>query len=157
MKFKITQALSLLLAILITISTSLLLTSCKSKKSSLLDEEETTYSSYDDDNDDVNIDEDEDEEDEEEETTTKKEKSAKDTKWKDFLKEYEEFVDEYVVIYKKYKNDPTDMGVLSDYTDMASKATKLSDKAENVKDDIKDSDDLKEYIDTLARIQIALY
>ena len=43
-----------------------------------------------------------------------------------FAKEYGEFVDAYIVIYKKYMKDPSNVSVLSDYTDMLEKMNKMT-------------------------------
>ena len=46
----------------------------------------------------------------------------------DFLEGYEKFMDDYIAILKKYKNDPTDASVLSEYTSIMSEASKWSSK-----------------------------
>lgn len=51
----------------------------------------------------------------------------------DFLDEYEEFVNDYIAIVKKYKADPTDMSVLEDYQEMVEKATDMQKEAKNCK------------------------
>ena len=45
-----------------------------------------------------------------------------------FLKDYEKFIDKYIVVLKKYKANPTDMPIMQDYTELASKAGKFSSK-----------------------------
>lgn len=47
-----------------------------------------------------------------------------------FAKEYGEFVDAYIVIYKKYMKDPSNVSVLSDYTDMLEKMNKMTGQKE---------------------------
>ena len=42
-----------------------------------------------------------------------------------FLKEYEEYVDAYVKVMKKYKANPTDASVMTEYTEMIGKADKM--------------------------------
>ncbi len=42
-----------------------------------------------------------------------------------FLKNYEEFIVEYIAIYKKYKEDPTNMSIMNNYTKLASKAAEF--------------------------------
>ena len=51
-----------------------------------------------------------------------------------FFKEYNEFVDSYLKAFKKYKANPTDPSVLSDYTDAAQKATEMQQKASECTD-----------------------
>jgi len=46
----------------------------------------------------------------------------------EFLEGYEKFMDDYIAILKKYKNDPTDASILSEYTSMMSEATEWSTK-----------------------------
>ncbi len=48
-----------------------------------------------------------------------------------FLDEYEEFVDDYIDVLKKYKANPSDMSILSDYQEMAAKATEMQNDAKN--------------------------
>ena len=43
-----------------------------------------------------------------------------------FLESYEEFIDIYIAVYKKYLADPTDMSVMTDYTKLAGNASKFS-------------------------------
>ena len=51
-----------------------------------------------------------------------------------FIKDYEEFVDSYIVIIKKMKANPTDMTILSEYTEMAKNAATMQTKAGNCAD-----------------------
>lgn len=46
----------------------------------------------------------------------------------EFLKGYEKFMDDYIVILENYKNDPTDASILSEYTSMMTEATAWSTK-----------------------------
>ncbi|MGN0173998.1 MAG: DUF6591 domain-containing protein [Acutalibacteraceae bacterium] len=98
---------------------------------------------------------------EENKTTTQKKatKKANNTKekssvdWKEFLKEYEEWVDSYIELLKKYKDNPSDMSILSEYTEQMNKVSEWSEKAEKIEADLANNpDDLKEYLDTLSRI-----
>lgn len=54
-----------------------------------------------------------------------------------FLKGYEKFVLEYIDVLKKYKNNPNDPSVISDYTKMMSNANEWSEKIENCANDSK--------------------
>ena len=51
-----------------------------------------------------------------------------------FIKDYEEFVDSYIVIIKKMKANPTDMTILSEYTEMAKNAATMQTNAGNCAD-----------------------
>jgi hypothetical protein len=46
----------------------------------------------------------------------------------EFLEQYKKFVNDYIYILKKYKNDPTDVTVLSEYTTMASEVSEWNAK-----------------------------
>ena len=51
-----------------------------------------------------------------------------------FLKDYEEFANSYIKIIKKYKQNPTDPTILSEYTTAASKAIEMQTEASNCTD-----------------------
>lgn len=79
--------------------------------------------------------------------------SSSDAEWKQFLKDYEAWVDDYIEILEKYKKNPTDMTILSDYADMMSKTTEWSAKADKIQGELAASPEaLKEYTQTLSRI-----
>jgi len=74
-------------------------------------------------------------------------------KWKNFLNDYENWVDEYVEFMKKYKENPTDLSLLKDYADLAKETLQWSDKAENIKLELEnDTEALSEYINALSGI-----
>jgi hypothetical protein len=77
--------------------------------------------------------------------------STDDYAWTQFLKDYEEWVDSYIVLLKKYNDNPTDFSILSDYMEQLEKLAEWSEKAEKIQSDLS-GDDLKEYIDTMSRI-----
>ena len=87
-------------------------------------------------------------------TTTKQKttKSESSVDWREFLVEYEEWVDDYIEIVKKYNNNPSDMSILSDYTEMVSEMTEWTDKADDVELSITDTDEALEYSQELLRI-----
>ena len=80
--------------------------------------------------------------------------SSSSAEWRQFLKEYEEWVDKYIVVYNKYKSNPTDLSILSDYTDMAAQLVEWSEKTENVQKELESasSEELAEYSKELLRI-----
>ena len=51
-----------------------------------------------------------------------------------FIKDYEEFVNSYIVVMKKMKANPSDMSVISEYTEMASKAANMQTDASDCND-----------------------
>lgn len=86
-------------------------------------------------------------------TSSESEKSSTDdAKWKQFLKDYEAWVDDYIAIVKKYKDNPTDMSILSDYTEMVSEMTEWSEKADEIELELEDTDAALEYSAELLRI-----
>lgn len=66
-----------------------------------------------------------------------------------FFKEYEEFVDDYIAMFKKYKNNPNDMSLMQDYTSMVTKASEWTAKIADCKDD-------KEFAERLIELQMKL-
>lgn len=96
----------------------------------------------------------------EDETTTekttkkvKKTKSKSSVNWKEFLKEYEDWVDDYIELVKKYEKNPNDTSLLTEYTEQMGKIASWSEKADKVKVDLANNpDDLAEYTKTLSRI-----
>jgi hypothetical protein len=55
----------------------------------------------------------------------------------EFLDNYEKFMDDYIAILKKYKNDPTDASILSEYTSILSEASEWSTKTADCAADTK--------------------
>ncbi len=74
--------------------------------------------------------------------------------WKQFLEEYEEWVDEYIEITKKYKDNPSDISILSDYTEMMTELADWSTKTEDMEKELSNASpaELAEYSAELARI-----
>ena len=65
-----------------------------------------------------------------------------------FIKDYEEFVNSYIAIAKKMKANPSDMTIMSEYTEMASKAATMQTKAGDCSD--------AKYVDKLAKLATKL-
>ncbi len=80
--------------------------------------------------------------------------TSSNVEWKQFLKEYEEWVDRYIEVLKKYKANPSDMSILSDYTEMMTELTEWSEKADEVQADLENASpqELAEYSKEVARI-----
>ncbi|MDR0854474.1 MAG: DUF4190 domain-containing protein [Clostridiales Family XIII bacterium] len=73
------------------------------------------------------------------------------TTYKQFLEEYEAWVDNYIALLEKYQNDPTDLSILDDYTAMTKDMLEWSEKAEQIQGDLT-GDDLIDYMETMTRI-----
>ena len=84
--------------------------------------------------------------------TESKETNNDSDEWKEFLKDYEEWVDDYIVIVKKYQENPADMSVLTDYSEMVSDLAEWTDKADGIEESIKNTEDALEYSKELLRI-----
>lgn len=76
--------------------------------------------------------------------------------WRQFLKDYEEWTDSYVEFMKKYKANPSDMNLISEYGKFVAETAEWADKAQTYEDDLKQdnvsSEIITEYMNTLARI-----
>ena len=73
------------------------------------------------------------------------------SEWKEFLRLYEEWVDDYVELMKKYNNNPSDISLLSDYMESMQKIVEWSEKADKIQSDLS-GEDLREYLATMSRI-----
>ncbi len=74
------------------------------------------------------------------------------SEWKKFIKDYETWVDEYIELTKKMKNNPTDTSILTEYTDMASKALEWTERSEEIQKSITNQQEAIEYANELLRI-----
>ena len=79
-------------------------------------------------------------------------------KWKEFLKEYEAWIDEYILFMNKYKENPADLSLLSDYADMATEITEWASKADEVQVELESSSpaEVAEYSAQLAKLAAKL-
>lgn len=71
--------------------------------------------------------------------------------WREFIAEYEAFMDKYVDIMKKYKANPSDATILADYGTIMQKYAEFSAKADKVKGEIS-AEDSAEYLKAIGRI-----
>ncbi len=78
--------------------------------------------------------------------------SSDEAEWRQFLKDYEAWVDDYIEIVKKYKANPSDTSILSDYTEMTSKVVEWSEKADEIASELEDTSAALEYSKELLRI-----
>lgn len=73
---------------------------------------------------------------------------------KEFWDSYESIVDEYIALTEKYKNNPTDMQVLSDYLTILDKYNEFAQKANeySAQEDEMSTADLNYYLDVTTRV-----
>lgn len=99
------------------------------------------------------------------ETTTPSESSSTETKpndtelvdgmrkdFKDAMDSYEAFMDEYVAFMKKYSDNPSDVGLLADYTKYMSKYADMVEKFDKWESEDLNDAELAYYIDVQARV-----
>lgn len=78
------------------------------------------------------------------------------SQWKQFLKEYENWVDDYIKLVKKYAENPSDMSILSEYTKMAADAAEWAEKADKIESELNDPKIAAEFSAQLAKIAVKL-
>ncbi len=99
------------------------------------------------------------------ETTVPSESNATETKpndtdlvdgmrkdFKDAMDSYEAFMDEYVAFMKKYSDNPSDVGLLADYTKYMSKYADMVEKFDKWESEDLNDAELAYYIDVQARV-----
>ena len=99
------------------------------------------------------------------ETTAPSESSSTETKpndtelvdgmrkdFKDAMDSYEAFMDEYVAFMKKYSDNPSDVGLLADYTKYMSKYADMVEKFDKWESEDLNDAELDYYIDVQARV-----
>lgn len=72
--------------------------------------------------------------------------------FKDAMDSYETFMDEYVAFMKKYSDNPSDVGLLADYTKYMSKYADMVDKFDKWESEDLNDAELAYYIDVQARV-----
>lgn len=85
-------------------------------------------------------------------TEEKKDNSSIDPEFKAAMDSYEEFFDEYVSIMKKYKANPTDMSILSDYAKYMGQYADMMQKFEKWENEDLNTAEAAYYVDVQARI-----
>lgn len=77
-----------------------------------------------------------------------------DVSWRQFLKDYETWVDTYVEFMEKYKDNPTDVSLISDYSKFVQQTAEWAEEAEKYQSDLENASPeiLGEYVETLGRI-----
>lgn len=72
--------------------------------------------------------------------------------FKEAMDSYEAFYDEYCNIMKKYAENPSDMKLIADYTDMLTKAAEMAEKFDAWENSDMNSAELKYYLDVNNRV-----
>lgn len=85
-------------------------------------------------------------------TEEKKDNNSLDPEFKAAMDSYEEFFDEYVAIMKKYKANPTDMSILSDYAKYMGQYADMMEKFEKWENEDLNTAEAAYYVDVQARI-----
>lgn len=86
------------------------------------------------------------------ETENKSDDSTGDYTWKDYLVDYEKWVDDYIVVLKKHNENPSDLSILSDYSKMVQETAEWAERSEKIKSDIKDTNEMLEFSSELLKI-----
>jgi len=72
--------------------------------------------------------------------------------FKEAMDNYEAFCDEYCELMKKYKEDPTDTTLITEYADMVSKFANLEEEIDAWEDEDLSGEELKYYIEVSGRV-----
>jgi len=73
--------------------------------------------------------------------------------WRAFLREYEEWVDEYIDLMRRYAANPTDLSLLIEYMESVQRIIEWAERAERVEVDLaNDPVALAEFLATMVRI-----
>lgn len=86
------------------------------------------------------------------ETENKSDDSIGDYTWKDYLVDYEKWVDDYIVVLKKHNENPSDLSILSDYSKMVQETAEWAERSEKIKSDIEDTSEMLEFSSELLKI-----
>jgi hypothetical protein len=78
--------------------------------------------------------------------------SASSADWRQLLKDYEKFMDAYIDVLKKYKENPADLSILSDYMNMMAELEEWTDKYDDMSDEFDDPAELAEFMKEWTRI-----
>jgi hypothetical protein len=78
-----------------------------------------------------------------------------DSEWRQFLREYEEWVDDFAILAERHLANPTDLSLMRDYLDSMTRMLEWSERASTIELNLA-GDDLREYLETLTRITTKL-
>jgi hypothetical protein len=109
---------------------SAILSSCSGSDKNTIDDLDDAIENYSD----SNIDDTYNESSESEDISNDEIESSSSSDCDQFIKDYEEFVNSYIVIIKKMKANPSDMSIMSEYTEMASNASTMQSDAADCND-----------------------
>ena len=73
--------------------------------------------------------------------------------FKKTMDDYEAWFDHYCEVMKKYKENPTDLNLMSEVTDLLSEETTMLEQMENMDESEMNSAELAYYIEVTARIE----
>ena len=73
-------------------------------------------------------------------------------KFKEAMDNYEKFMDEYITFMKKYKENPSDLSLLSDYANYMSKYTDFVSNFDKWQNEDLNSAELSYYLDVQTRV-----
>lgn len=71
----------------------------------------------------------------------------------EMIDNYEEWFNKYVEVLKKYKENPTDLEIAAEATELLSEEVSMLEEFQNLDQSTMTTDELKYYLDALARIQ----
>ncbi|MBP3936148.1 MAG: hypothetical protein IK954_01010 [Clostridia bacterium] len=78
--------------------------------------------------------------------------SGESTNWREFLIEYEEWVDAYVAAYRQILENPLDTDLYAEYLDLLDETDDWTERAADIEGELTDADELMEFSDELLRI-----
>lgn len=78
--------------------------------------------------------------------------SVSDSEWKQFLKDYEALVDDYIELYKKAEANPDDISLISEATKMMSKVEEYNTKSNEIAQGLAGTEASVEFASELLRI-----
>ncbi len=84
--------------------------------------------------------------------------SSSTPEWKQFLQDYEKWVDKYISIMEKYSKDPSDFSILADYTSMMTELVEWTEKTEQMQKELEKASpaEVTKYCAELARIALKM-
>ena len=78
--------------------------------------------------------------------------SVSDSEWKQFLKDYEALVDDYIELYKKEEANPDDISLISEANEMMSKVEEYNTKSNEIAQGLAGTEASVEFASELLRI-----
>jgi hypothetical protein len=73
--------------------------------------------------------------------------------WRDFLAEYETWMDHYIEVVLKYNENPTDITIMGEYLALMGELAEWAEKADQVEEElVNNTEALKEYLEVQTRV-----